>query len=219
MKYVVLLFALTFVIQGSAKTKTFYVADHLVDCVGVAPQKCMLIREKQTDEWSNFYGNIEGFNYEEGFEYLIKVKVKKIKNPPADGSSLKYTLLEVLRKRKTETQVSIYNNWKITYVKGLQELSDYPTMVIDQNENKITGFAGCNNYFGSFQPPINPSDSPKIDMSRMAMTRKMCPDMTVENTFTKCLNEVSYYKIEDGKLSFYNSSNEILLVCELDGMQ
>lgn len=219
MKNLIVLFALTFVIHSSAKTKTFYVADHLVDCVGVAPQKCMLIREKQTDPWSNFYGSIGGFDYEEGYEYLIKVKVTKIKNPPADGSSLKYSLVEVLRKRKTETQVSINNNWKITYLKGVQELSNYPTMVIDEKENKITGFAGCNNYFGSFQPPVNSSDSPKIDLSRMAMTRKMCPDMTVESAFTKCLNEVSYYKIEDGKLSFYDNSNEILLVCELDEIQ
>lgn len=216
MKNLVVLFALTFAIQSSAKTKTFYVADHLVDCVGVAPQKCMLIREKQTDPWSNFYGSIEGFDYEEGYEYLIKVKVTKIKNSPADGSSLKYTLVEVLRKRKSEAELTLYNDWKVIYLKGVVSLLQNPTLNINDEEGKVSGFAGCNNFFGTFEPGTGTFDFAQIGMSRIGMTRKMCPDMTVENAFTSSLNEISYYKIENEKLSFYDSNNTVLMTCVLN---
>ncbi|MFD1315397.1 DUF4377 domain-containing protein [Namhaeicola litoreus] len=216
MKTAVLFLSIIFAIPVSAKTKTFYVADHLVDCVGVAPQKCMLIREKQTDPWSNFYGRIDGFDYEEGFEYLIKVKETKIKNPPADGSSLKYTLIEVLRKRKTEEEISLYNDWKVTYLKGVVSFQRNPTIKIDNEEGKVSGFAGCNNFFGTFEPGTGTFDFAQIGMSRIGMTRKMCADMTVENAFTNSLNEISYYKIENENLSFYDRNNNVLMTCVLN---
>jgi heat shock protein HslJ len=216
MKNLVFFVTLTFVIQSSAKTKTYYVADHLADCVGVAPQKCMLIREKQTDPWSNFYGTIEGFTYEEGFEYLIKVKETKIKNPPADGSSLKYTLIEILRKRKTEEELTLYNDWKVTSLKGIVSFQRNPTININKEEGKVSGFAGCNNFFGTFEPGTSTFDFAQIGMSRIGMTRKMCPDMTVENAFTNSLNEISYYKIENEILSFYDRNNTVLMTCVLN---
>ena len=43
-------------------------------------------------------GEIEGFDYVEGFTYKLKVKIVKISNPPADASSVKYVLVEVLSK-------------------------------------------------------------------------------------------------------------------------
>lgn len=80
--------------------KIIIVAAQLVDCEGVGPMKCMRVKEKESDSWGNFYGNIEGFSYEPGYEYVIKVKVEDVKNPPADGSSKKYTLLSQVSKTK-----------------------------------------------------------------------------------------------------------------------
>lgn len=80
--------------------KTFIVNSQTVDCTGVAPMKCLKIKEKENDNWSNFYSNIEGFTYEPGFEYVLKVKTEKIENPPADGSSIKYTLIKQISKTK-----------------------------------------------------------------------------------------------------------------------
>ncbi|QAV24504.1 DUF4377 domain-containing protein [Proteus hauseri] len=80
-------------------TKTFLVDSQLYDCVGVAPMKCMKIKELPSGEWSLFYQNIEGFEFKNGTEYTLKVKVTDIPNPPADASSVKYTLIEVLDKK------------------------------------------------------------------------------------------------------------------------
>ena len=54
---------------------TFYVDSKLVDCVDVAPQQCMLIRENSDVEWEMFYGNIDGFKFQEGIEYKINVEI------------------------------------------------------------------------------------------------------------------------------------------------
>lgn len=84
----------------SANEKNFIIASQTVDCTGVAPMKCLQVKEKETDLWENFYSNIEGFTYEPGFEYVLKVKTEKIENPPMDGSSIKYTLIKQVSKTK-----------------------------------------------------------------------------------------------------------------------
>lgn len=94
--------ALLPVVQANAagKTETLYVNNKLVDCVGVAPQKCMQVRTSPKGEWTLFYSGIDGFDYEPGYKYKLKVNITKVKNPPADASSLNYKLVKVLSKKK-----------------------------------------------------------------------------------------------------------------------
>ncbi|WP_438710650.1 DUF4377 domain-containing protein [Aquimarina muelleri] len=99
----VVLVSFLFLFSSCKETKTIYIAGSLADCVGVAPQKCMLYKENPTEDWLFFYDTIEGFEYEEGYVYEIEVTVTKIENPPADGSSLKYTLVKIVSKEKDTT--------------------------------------------------------------------------------------------------------------------
>ncbi|MCL8538404.1 DUF4377 domain-containing protein [Chryseobacterium gallinarum] len=85
-----------------ADEKTFIVGPQTADCTGVAPMKCLQVKEKASENWTNLYTNIEGFTYEPGYEYVLKVKTEKIANPPADGSSIKYTLVKQVSKTKKE---------------------------------------------------------------------------------------------------------------------
>lgn len=211
MKSLIYVLILALSAKGCEDVQNLYVADHQVDCTGVGPQKCLLIKQKLVDQWSNFYGNIEGFDYEPGYNYLLRVKVSEVKNPPADGSSLKYTLVEIVEKEKTQQDVTLNNAWKVVSMKGVENIQDNPTMVFDPEQKMVYGFAGCNNFRGSYDPTAN-----NLQLGQMAMTRKMCQDMTVETTFTNLLNEVSYYKIEDSKLSFYDSSDAVLMSCVLN---
>ncbi|MFT4778684.1 MAG: hypothetical protein ACJAU0_002066 [Flavobacteriales bacterium] len=43
---------------------------------------------------------IEGFNFEWGYTYTLKIKETELRNPPADGSSSNYQLIKVLSKKK-----------------------------------------------------------------------------------------------------------------------
>ena len=79
--------------QGAAEEGTMFVGPLLVDCEGEGPQECMLVKENPEDEYTLFYDQIEGFDYEEGFEYELEVQVEEVENPPAGGSSLKYSFI------------------------------------------------------------------------------------------------------------------------------
>lgn len=86
--------------QGECKapheTKILYVDSKLVDCVGVGPQQCMLVKEDPNSAWQMFYDKIKGFDYQEGKQYKLKVMITQVENPPADSSSLQYTLVTIL---------------------------------------------------------------------------------------------------------------------------
>lgn len=69
------------------------------------PEPCsisgMRIKEENSSEWQKVpLSRIVGFTYEPGYFYTLKVKKVILANPPADGGSRNYTLIEVLRKRK-----------------------------------------------------------------------------------------------------------------------
>ncbi|MTG97784.1 MULTISPECIES: DUF4377 domain-containing protein [Myroides] len=81
-------------------TVTYIIADKLADCTGVGPMKCMQIKESKDAEWQFMYQGIEGFEYEEGFEYVVEVKRTELKNPPADAPSIRYTLVKLISKEK-----------------------------------------------------------------------------------------------------------------------
>jgi heat shock protein HslJ len=191
-------------------TKTLYIGDHLIDCVGVGPQKCMLVKENSDDDFTNFYGAIEGFDYEEGYNYILKVGIETIKNPPADGSSLKYSLIKILEKEKTTQEKQMATQWKVISLKGIENLVENPTLLFDEKENKVSGSASCNNFFGSYNKVNN-----DITFSQLGTTRKMCPDMLTERTFINNLNSVRHFKIEKDSLFLLDGNQDILMECEV----
>ncbi len=101
----VLIFALTSCKDDEIETyeTTMRVNSYRQACQAVGEMNCYLVQEGNqigTSDWSLFYNGIVGFQYEEGFIYTLKVRVEKVENPPADGSSRGYTLIEVISKEK-----------------------------------------------------------------------------------------------------------------------
>ncbi|UBM57521.1 DUF4377 domain-containing protein [Marinilongibacter aquaticus] len=54
----------------------------------------------QEDAYTISQYRIEGFDFEEGYKYELKVSIKKLSNPPEDGHDTVYTLLELVSKTK-----------------------------------------------------------------------------------------------------------------------
>jgi hypothetical protein len=76
-----------------------WIGPELVDCEGGAgPQQCLLISRSEGGEPELFYDSIAGFEFEEGTSYVIDVTLTEVAGPPADGSSLRYDLVEVVEK-------------------------------------------------------------------------------------------------------------------------
>jgi hypothetical protein len=81
-------------ITGGGDVVTLEVAESRVPCVGVGPRDCLLVRSPG-GEYGMFYSAIEGFAYEPGYRYRLRVSQRAVRNPPADGSSIAYRLVRV----------------------------------------------------------------------------------------------------------------------------
>lgn len=72
-------------------------------CQGLYEGNCLLVQEGAmigSDDWELFYyeNSIQGFDYEAGYVYDLRLEVTHIENPPADGMSTELKLLEILKK-------------------------------------------------------------------------------------------------------------------------
>lgn len=65
---------------------------------GVEPQSCFLIKYKPEEKWQYFYSEIQGFQYEPGYEYQLLLQRTERKNPPQDASKYVYTLKKIISK-------------------------------------------------------------------------------------------------------------------------
>jgi Domain of unknown function (DUF4377) len=72
------------------------VAGQRAPCQGVAPMLCLQVRSTPGAAWQAHYGEIEGFNWQVGVEYVIRVRELPVANPPADAPSLRWVFQEVL---------------------------------------------------------------------------------------------------------------------------
>jgi|GEM_PF-521306 len=76
---------------------------------GSFPQLVLLVQEENEiggEDWTNFYDQIEGFNYEPGFVYDVTVKKEQVENLPQDASSVKYILQSMMSKEKVAENVT-----------------------------------------------------------------------------------------------------------------
>ena len=79
---------------GCGRMHTYRIAAHKTPCFGEGPQLCMLI-DKGAGQGLH-YGGIEGFDFAWGIEVEANVRESRVANPPADGSSIRYTLVSVI---------------------------------------------------------------------------------------------------------------------------
>lgn len=78
--------------------RTIEVSENRVPCTGVGPRECLQVRPSADAAWELFYSEIVGFPYEPGHRWVLRVAERPVANPPADGSSIAYTLLSVVSK-------------------------------------------------------------------------------------------------------------------------
>jgi len=202
----------------------WWVNSYKVSCTSVAPMNCLQIQKNKTIEqgkWQNFYTEIEGFVFESGYLQKIKVKEEKLDpaNVPADGSSIKYTLVEVLEKNPDE-RFAIHDIWVLEAIEGIlipkpaeNEKLQTPVLEINVTEMKVMGSDGCNRIAGA----INFLDGEKLEFGNMAVTRMMCNNMEIADNFNKTLPTVRKFKKEGLNLILLNESGkEVLRLKKVD---
>lgn len=189
-----------------------------VDCTGVGPMKCFQVQKSDKiipGKWQIFYGNIEGFQFIGGNLYKIRVSEQKIPKMevPADGSSLKYKLVEVLESLP-DPIFELHDIWVLDAIEnksiqspGNNSVLITPSIEINITEMKIMGTDGCNQFFG----PIKNADEGILEFGDLGSTMKMCINMEIPDTFNKAMAQVKKYKRDGLKLYLLNESGADLL--------
>ncbi len=190
-----------------------------VDCTGVGPMKCMQIQKNEGFEpgkWQNFYTEIEGFQFQSGNLCKLLVSEEKLDKSqvPADGSSIKYKLVEVLEKIP-DPIFELHDIWALEAIEGTPVQSPgnntvliTPSIEINLTEMKIMGNDGCNQFFG----PIKNIEEGIIEFGNMDGTRKMCINMEISDSFNKAMTQVKQYRRDGLKLHFLNEAGTELLM-------
>lgn len=82
------------------------------------------------------------------------------------------------------------------------------TINFDETENKVTGFSGCNNFFGSYTLENN-----ILSFVNIGASKKLCQGnaSNTERQFLKALNSVNSFSISDNLISFLNNETVIIM--------
>jgi len=184
-----------------------FINSEKVDCKVIGTMKCLQIQESDTltSDWKNFYGKIQGFDYEPGYIYKISVKKEELDpaTVPAYASSIKYSLIEVIEKQK-DKKLALDKIWTVKSING--KLVDMPRipdedndleLSIDTVEMKIFGYDDCNNFYGNFELLDN-----LITFNSIGATEMMCNNMDLPSSYLTALENTKTFKIKSKNLFF-----------------
>lgn len=178
--------------------ETIYLAPELKDCTGVAPMRCMQIAASPEGPWTLFYSQIEGFTFEEGFAYELKIRKEPVANPPADGSSIRYILVEQVSKTPATADPATADelagtSWALSDLNGAAPVAEgQPATLAFDDKGGVAGSTGCNRFFGGYSV-----DGAKVTFGQLGSTRMACPEplMKQEQAFFDLLGRAATYAI------------------------
>jgi len=209
--------------EGQGEMKTLYVGPELVDCVGVAPMQCMQVKEDPNGEYQNFFSSIEGFTFEPGYTYELRVNVESIANPPADGSSLRYTLVEIVSQTPVATgetgEANALQGARWVLVSYLNAAGETVTALADREvtaefgpDGQMGGSGGCNRYFASYTV-----DGGNLTIGQAGSTMMACEPVAImeqEAAFLAALGSTATWQIDGNMLHLINAAGERIITFE-----
>ncbi|MCA9869300.1 MAG: META domain-containing protein [Anaerolineae bacterium] len=199
-----------------SETITLYVGPNREPCVGVAPQICYQVKDTPDGEYTLFYDEIDGFEYEPGYDYELTVEKTTVPNPPADASAFQYTLVEVVNKTPAAPTATLEGTtWQlIAYLDAAGNLTlpyrESPA-TLTMADGQAGGNTGCNNYFGSYT-----LDGDSLTFGPMGATMMACPEPQAmqEQAYLAGLENVASYAIVGNQLHLFNADGEIIMAFE-----
>jgi heat shock protein HslJ len=194
---------------GISKNKTFWVSGIKTECTaGAGKMECLNIYrgdDISKAKWENFYVNIEGFEFEEGFLKKIEVKEEQLKNVPADASTIKYTMIKELEKQ-LDYRTLLDGNWVLNRLNDnpIDRSVKLPEMEIRLKQMQVRGTSGCNTY----STKISKLATNAIKFCTIVSTKKACISKNIEQKYFETLSTVETYQIKGENLTFYNEKGE-----------
>lgn len=197
---------------------TLYIAPELVECVGVAPMECMLVKETADGEYELFYDHIEGFTYIPGYNYELRVQSMERIDPPADASTYVYSLIEVVDQSPADTLATLTiegTEWALLSLGSRSEVRYDPANVLitaSFADGTLSGTAGCNQYSSGYE--MTGEMMGTITVGELVATRMLCPEnvMDAENAYLAALSTVTDYAIDGTQLLLNYGENTLTFV-------
>lgn len=91
--------------------------------------------------------------------------------------------------------------WKLVELRGqpVANLEQEPHLILKAQDGRVTGFAGCNNFTGTYTLD---AERMRLSFGPLAMTRKFCSaGMDVERAFGEVLEQADSYSLSGDKLT------------------
>ncbi len=92
------------------------------------------------------------------------------------------------------------NGKEVKFKEGMSEVF----ITLEAKDKKVFGRAGCNRFFGAYE--LNEA---QLSFSGMGATKMACPDMDIETTFFKVLEDTKSFVIKNDKLMLKDDNNVI----------
>ena len=96
-----------------------------------------------------------------------------------------------------------------TYFKALSlngakaEVFEKEAYIRFDTKDAITGYLGCNGFFGSFT-----TQDKNISFENVGSTKMMCPNMKTEDAFVNALQNTKTYEIKGETLNFFDEKGQ-----------
>jgi heat shock protein HslJ len=201
---------------AKANVFTLTVKEELANCIGVGPRTCYQVKYNNSKDWEFFYSEIEGFKYEAGYRYVLKVKRTKRINVPADASAYTYKLVRIVKKTLVTKPVNNTlsyigkHKWKLIQMNGTNLPNATAYVVFQINKNSLSGNSGCNGMFGSFEVNGN-----SMTFKNVGGTLMYCEEdnkSKLEGEFLKLISgQTLTYDVADQTLNFYKDGKLVLM--------
>lgn len=120
------------------------------------------------------------------------------------------TMLAIVAFSSCKQKGEITGSYNITTVAGEDYTAHGVTLVIEMNEeNRIAGNSGCNQYFGNFE---NPKDN-QVVIGPLAGTKMFCADKNkIERNYIDHLSKVTSVKPTKNGLELMNDAGDVLII-------
>ncbi len=199
---------------AEGENMTLFVGPNRRPCMGVAPMLCLLVKEAPEDPYSLFYSTIQGFEFEPGFEYELLVNRQTVPNPPADASSFRWTLVEVVSKTPVAPTAELEGTtWQLLAFldsNGMVSMPRVESTILLQN-GEAGGQGGCNMFFAPYT-----LDGALLTFGPAGSTMMACEEsaMAQEQAFLANLEKVASYQIVADQLQMADESGALVLAFE-----
>lgn len=99
---------------------------------------------------------------------------------------------------KKFNKAALNGAWRVISIKDTKITNKKVQLVIDTDDNRLHGFAGCNVINGNIELDGNNKNTNGIQFSEITSTRATCPDIAIETALLLALEEVQKFVIADG---------------------